>query len=107
MIVLGFTTDSAEPYEGGTLYTGFILSQLDGKPIEPLTQYQSIMIEPGEHKLGGECYWRLRGTLDFEDDFTEPGSLTLTTLPDTVYTIQSDIDEYKHRCRLRVIEASP
>ena len=103
-IVLGFTTNSAGPYEGGTLYTGFILDTLDGTPITPLTQYQYRLVTPGEHQLEGTCYWRLRGNLRLEDDIMERGSLVLTTQPDVVYTIQSDIDEYKNQCRLNVVE---
>lgn len=103
-IVLGFTTRSAIPYEGGTLYTGFTLDTLDGTPIIPLTQYQYRLVKPGEHRLEGTCYWRLRGNLKFEDDLLERGSLVLNTRPDVVYTIQSDIDEYKNQCRLNAVE---
>ena len=105
LIVLGFSTQSAQPYEGGTLYTGFRMEQLDGEAIAPLTRSQSILVAPGHHRLTGQCYWRLRGVLDFkQDDFTEQGALSLTTRPDTIYTIQSDIDEYKFQCTLTVIQ---
>lgn len=104
VIIMGFTTHSAQPYEGGTLYTGFIADKLDGRDIKALTQSQFVLVTPGEHRLEGRCYWKLRGSLQFEDDFTEPGQLTLKTHPNTVYTIQSDIDEYKHQCKLRVVE---
>lgn len=103
-IVLGFTTSSASPYEGGTLYTGFTLDTLDGTPIPLLSRYQYRLVAPGEHRLEGTCYWRLRGNLRFEDDILERGSLLLTTRPDVVYTIQSDIDEYKNQCRLNAVE---
>ncbi|MBA55438.1 MAG: hypothetical protein CMK89_13365 [Pseudomonadales bacterium] len=103
-IVLGFTTSSAMPYEGGTLYTGFTLDTLDGTAITPLSRYEYLLVAPGVHQLEGTCYWRLRGNLRFEDDILERGSLVLTTQPDVVYTIQSDIDEYKNQCRLNVVE---
>lgn len=104
VIVLGFTTLSAEPYEGGTLYTGFTLDTLDGQPVGPLSRYQYKLVAPGQHRIEGSCYWQLRGTLRFEDDLQERGSLVLDTRPDVVYTIQSDIDEYKNQCRLNAVE---
>lgn len=107
LIVLGFTTNHAEPYQGGTLYKGFVMEALDGAPAGPLSRDQYLLVAPGEHRISGHCYWRLRGVLSFdEDDFTEPGTLTLITRPDTRYTIQSDIDEYKYQCRLTVVETA-
>lgn len=103
-IVLGYSTEQARPYEGGTLYTGFHLKQVDDMDIEPLTQYSVYLLAPGEHRLRGDCYWQWRGLNRQEDDFSEPGELTLLARADHVYTLQSDLDEYKHQCRLTVIE---
>ena len=103
-IVLGFTTNSAQPYEGGTLYTGFHLTRLDGQPTQTLSRYDYIIMEPGEHRVQGECYWQLRGVMRLDDDLLEAGELVMITRPDHIYTLQSDIDEYKSQCTLSVIE---
>ena len=102
-IVLGFNTESVEPYDGGTLYTGFWLESINGTPIEPVGRYAVTFVAPGPTTLAGHCYWRLRGNLRFEDDLWEPGELTLTAEPNQVYTVQSNIDEYKSRCTLTVV----
>lgn len=105
IIVLGFTADSAIPYDGGTLYTGLRISSLDDESIGPpsLGRYDYLLVDPGQHNLKGYCYWQLRGSLRMEDDLQEPAELSLDTKANTRYTIQSDIDEYKSRCHLSVI----
>jgi hypothetical protein len=102
-IILGFTTDETMPYEGGTLNTGFRVNRLDGKAVN-LGKYDVVLVEPGHHEIKGHCYWRLhRISLDI-DDLLEPAQLTLNVEANTHYTIQSEIDEYKTKCKLRVIE---
>lgn len=103
-VVLGFSTANAIPYEGGTLYTGFWLQAVDDQPIEPISRYGYLLLKPGEHRLQGNCYWRLRSVMSMEDDINEAGELRLLTRGDHVYTIQSDIDEYHHQCKLTVVE---
>ena len=102
-IILGFTTDETKPYQGGTLNTGFRVNRLEGKTVN-LGKYDVVLVEPGHHHIKGHCYWRLRSMSMDVDDLLEPAQLTLSVVANTRYTIQSDIDEYKTKCKLRVIE---
>ena len=106
LIVLGFTSNQAKPYEGGTLYTGMYINKLDGNLIEPAMHlYDYRIVEPGSHIVEGHCYWRLRGDITLSyDDLNEPGKLVLTTRPNHRYTLQCEIDEYKNRCDISVVE---
>jgi hypothetical protein len=105
LLVMGFSTDLGEPYEGGTLYSGFVANQLDKQELIPvLKSGQLRVIEPGLHQLSGNCYWRLRGPMDFQNDLTEPGVLEWEAIPGVVYTVSSKIDEYKIRCDLSLFE---
>lgn len=101
-IVMGFGTNSAGPYEGGTLYTGLVLEQINGQPLDqPLLQYQYRLVNPGIVSVSGHCFWHLRGLpWDKPDDRWEAGSLTWEAQPNHVYTLSADIDEYKNRCEI-------
>ena len=106
IVVLGFTADEAIPYDGGTLYTGLRISKIDGKPVglPSLKKYDYRILPPGKHLLEGYCYWQLRSIHRFEDDLQEPAVIELETRPNTRYTLQSEIDEYKNRCEVSIVE---
>lgn len=102
LIIMGYRADKAEPYEGGMLYTGHRIDTLDGQLIgpPPMAKGDFTLVAPGKHTLEGYCFWQLRGVFHGVDDLQERGQLIITTLPNHIYTIQSDIDEYKVHCDL-------
>jgi hypothetical protein len=105
LLVMGFSTDLGGPYEGGTLYSGFVANQLDKQELIPVLKGGQLrVIEPGLHRLSGNCYWRLRGAMDLQDDLMEPGVVEWTAKPGVVYTVSSKIDEYKIKCDLSLVE---
>ncbi|NMH67133.1 hypothetical protein [Shewanella salipaludis] len=106
-IVLGYSTEDSSLYEGGMLYTGLSIDELDGNPITPLGKYDFLMLEPGDHRLGGHCYWRLRSVFAFEPDWREPATLALHLEADRIYTLHVSVDEYKFRCNLSALEERP
>lgn len=108
-IVMGFDTDTAKPYEGGTLYKGLLLERINADTFMPaLRRYQYHLIEPGQVTVAGHCFWRLRGVMwDRPQDLFEPGTLTWEAKPDHVYTLFADIDEYKARCVISYFEQAP
>lgn len=109
LIIMGYRADKGVPYEGGMLYTGHRIDTLDGKLIGPpsMAKGDFMLVDPGEHTLEGYCYWQLRGVFHGVDDLQERGQLTIKALPNHVYTIQSDIDEYKVKCDLWAFESTP
>ena len=108
-IVMGFATDSAQTYEGGTLYTGLILESINGEPLEPgLRRYEYRLTTPGAVTVTGHCFWRLRGIFwEHHADLWEPGSLSWQAEPNHVYTLSADIDEYKNRCVISLFDGAP
>lgn len=105
LLVMGFSTELTESYEGGILYSGFVATRLDGQELKPaLRKSQLQVIEPGPHRLSGNCYWRLRATMAFQDDLMEPGTLEWTAKAGVIYTVGSQIDEYKLRCEVSTVE---
>lgn len=101
LLVMGFTTNMVEPYQGGSLYSGFSATLLDGNVIEPpLNKGQYLVIEPGLHHLSGLCFWQLRGTMSSEDDLLEAGALHWRAQAGRLYTVGSEIDDYKIKCGL-------
>lgn len=105
LVVLGFSADEAIPYDSGMLYTGLRITKIDGQSVGPssMQKYDYRLLEPGKHILEGYCYWKLRSALRLEDDLQESAYIELETEPNTRYTLQSEIDEYKNRCEVRVV----
>lgn len=108
-IVMGFATDNAKPYEGGTLYTGLLLEQVNTQTYSPaLQRYDYVLVEPGPVTISGHCFWRLRGVMwDRPDDLWEPGTLSWEAQAGHVYTLFADIDEYKSRCLISFFDKAP
>ena len=102
-LVMGFTTDEARPYEGGTLYTGLRIESINGQSVGsvPLSRYDTRLIPPGKTSVDGYCFWRLR-TMPWNapPDLKEPAHLEWQAQPDHVYTLYINIDEYKATCNL-------
>lgn len=108
-IVMGFDTDTAKPYEGGTLYKGLLLERINDDTFTPsLRRYDYRLIEAGQVTVAGHCFWRLRGAMwDRPEDLLEPGSLSWEAQPNHVYTLFADIDEYKARCVISYFDTPP
>lgn len=104
LLVAGFTAELGVPYEGGMLYSGFMIDAIDEKPLTvSLRRYDIKVLAPGPHTVSGRCYWRLRGVFPSEPDIDAPFVVELLAEPDTVYTVLSEIDEYKRECRVDLL----
>lgn len=108
-IVMGFATESAQPYEGGTLYKGLLLERVNDDTFTPaLRRHDYRLVEPGQVTVAGHCFWRLRGVMwDPPQDLLEPGTLTWEAKPGHIYTLFADIDKYKARCVISYFEQMP
>ncbi len=104
-VVMGYSTDLAEPYEGGTLYTGMWIDKINGEELAtPLKHYDIHILEPAHYQFDGTCFWRLRGNMRLEDDLYEPATYAIEMKADTFYILGVEIDEYKIVCDVSHVE---
>ncbi len=105
VLVMGYSTDFSEFARGGSVATGFILDTVNDELLEPsLGLYEFIKLQPGQINFSGHCFWRFRGGGFADNDLWEPGQLSFEAKADHRYTVSVQIDEYKARCNLKVIE---
>lgn len=100
-IVMGYSTDWVEGDHGGNVYTGMRLDKLNGIALaEPLARYDYVLVDPGDVRVQGECWWRLRGTMTMEDDLLEAVDYHFIAKANYIYTLSLQVDDYKAECRV-------
>lgn len=104
-LVMGYSTDWVEGDRGGNVYTGMTIDSINGEALSaPLNLYDYQLLPPGEIRVQGHCWWRLRGTLAMEDDLLEPVDYRFVAKSDHVYTLSLQMDDYKAKCQVDVFE---
>lgn len=106
-VVMGFTTDAATPYEGGTAYTGLLIHRINGASVgdTPLRKNDHRRVPPGKVVVEGQCYWYWRGiSWETHQDLLEPARLEWDAQPGHIYTLFVTIDEYKATCILELFD---
>lgn len=105
-LVMGYSSDFVRSDAGGMVYTGMAIESVnDEKLLTPLKRGDYLLVAAGEVRLQGACWWRLRGNINFEDDVLEPLDYIFKALPNHVYTLAVDIDNYKYLCDVSFFES--
>ena len=106
-VVMGFTTEEAKPYEGGTVYTGLLIHRINGTSVgeTPLRRDDYRTVPAGKVVVEGQCYWYWHGiSWDTHRDLLEPARLEWDAQPGHIYTLFASIDEYKATCMLELFD---
>ncbi len=105
VLMLGYSTLQATPYQNGTLYTGFVLEEINNVPLTvPLKYSDSVALPMGITFIKGYCYWRLRAIPITADEKKVEVNQEIEVRSNYLHTIVIDIDEYKPGCKVKLLE---